>query len=217
MNGSRHRVLGAEEFRAQDPEGLALFETCMEKVVPYLRSEFGAQLSDAEYESLAAAAFVTAYRKGFDPDGQPVAYVKKIARNEALDYLEKSSRAVPVDPTDPTGLLGLFAAETPADDADPADADLGGSGPDGGREKEDRDLWGLVDPAISGISAPQTREVIRRQSLGQHDEEIAADLRIPANQVYQQRSRGTTKLQTALAQYIRPGGEPPTPTEPGGQ
>lgn len=218
MNGSHHRVLGAEDFRAQDSKGHALYETCMAKAVPYLMAKFGSQLDDADRESIAAGAFLTAYRKGIAPDGEPVAYVKKIAYNDAVEYLKKSPRTVPDDPTDPTGLLSTFA-ENPANAADPADTsddeNMDADEAAGRRDREDADVWDLVDPAIGDIGAAQRREVIRRQSRGQHDQQIAAELRIPPNQVYQQRSRGTADLRTALEPYIRPNGRPPTATGPG--
>lgn len=217
MNGSHHGVLGAEEFRAQDPTGHALYETCMAKVVPHLMTEFGSQLDDADRESIAAGAFVTAYRKGIDREWEPVAYVKKIAYRDALGYLKSLSRSVLVDPTDPTGLLSTFtgtlAKAADADTSDDVDADEAA----GQRHKEDAGLWDLVDPAIGDIGAPQRREVIRRQSRGQHTQRIADELRIPPNQVYQQHSRGIADLRTALKPYIRPDGRPPAATEPGEQ
>ncbi|WP_162793342.1 RNA polymerase sigma factor [Streptomyces globosus] len=195
----------------------------MKDVAPYLKHKFGSQLRDTDLEGIATAAFFTAYRKGIDFDREPVAYIKKIAYNDALKWVKERKKEWLVDQTDPTGLLALFGGE--AADADPSDAVARSVDPKrqmaagtavaeavATRLKEDADVWDVVDPAISTISAQQQHEVILRQSLGHDDDRIAADLGISRNQIYQQRHRGIAVLRKELKQYIRPGGQPPTPT-----
>ncbi|WP_407842185.1 RNA polymerase sigma factor (plasmid) [Streptomyces sp. DSM 116496] len=209
VNGSPRRVLDAEDIRrVQGPGGRTLFETYVTKVVTDLGHTFGSQISDTDCQAIAAGAFVTAFHKGIDPDGNPVAYIKQIAFNDALEFLDKRKNEVTTD------LLDLFG-DAPAEDANPDAAT--NDEPVGRRKKEDCEVWDQVDAEILKIPAPQAREVTRLQSLGNTDEMIADNLGIPKNQIYQQRHRTTLRLRTQLRQYIRPGGGPPASTEPGEQ
>ncbi|MFE9141839.1 RNA polymerase sigma factor [Streptomyces tubercidicus] len=181
-------------FSALGPDGQTLYVTIRRKVRRHLVVKFP-QLNEADAFELTDAAILIAFRSGIDPERQPVAYVKKIAEREALDHMERRK---------PELLAGevLDLLDPPA----PTDAAVEGQeAQSAGRDKRDEEIWDLVDQATVQIAAPQCREVLARQGRGDGDDQIASDLGIKKNAVYQQRSRGVTALRAELTEYVRPG------------
>ncbi|MFC8730391.1 RNA polymerase sigma factor [Streptomyces bacillaris] len=127
-------------------------------------------------------------RKQFDPVKEPDAYIKKIARNMALQKVKKltrDGRSVLMDNAD------LNALPYAAGDA--------------GQDEADQDLVARVSQAITGISSEREREVTRRRAYGESTAEVAASLGISEQQVYTQYNRGRRSVREApeVSPFVR--------------
>ncbi|MFT9786461.1 RNA polymerase sigma factor [Streptomyces rhizosphaericola] len=168
------------------PGGLSAL---MEKVIASLT---GFQLLNAaEREDVATEAiFQAVSRKQFDPGKEPDAYIKKIARNMALQKVKKltrDGRSVLMDNAD-LNALPYAAGDAGQDEAE-----------------QDQDLVARVSQAITGISSERAREVTRRRAYGESTAEVAASLGISEQQVYTQYSRGRRSVREApeVSPFVR--------------
>ncbi|MEU5036038.1 sigma-70 family RNA polymerase sigma factor [Streptomyces rubiginosohelvolus] len=168
------------------PGGLSAL---MEKVIASLTGF--QQLNAAEREDVATEAiFQAVSRKQFDPGKEPDAYIKKIARNMALQKVKKltrDGRSVLMDNAD-LNALPYAAGDAGQDEAE-----------------QDQDLVARVSQAITGISSERAREVTRRRAFGESTAEVAASLGISEQQVYTQYSRGRRSVREApeVSPFVR--------------
>ncbi len=168
------------------PGGLSAL---MEKVIASLTGF--QQLNAAEREDVATEAiFQAVSRKQFDPGKEPDAYIKKIARNMALQKVKKltrDGRSVLMDNAD-LNALPYAAGDAGQDEAE-----------------QDQDLVARVSQAITGISSERAREVTRRRAYGESTAEVAASLGISEQQVYTQYSRGRRSVREApeVSPFVR--------------
>ncbi|WP_179886898.1 RNA polymerase sigma factor [Streptomyces sp. st77] len=129
-------------------------------------------------------------RKQFDPGKEPDAYIKKIARNMALQKVKKltrDGRSVLMDNAD-LNALPYAAGDAGQDEAE-----------------QDQDLVARASQAITGISSERAREVTRRRAYGESTAEVAASLGISEQQVYTQYSRGRRSVREApeVSPFVR--------------
>ncbi|MEU3208809.1 sigma-70 family RNA polymerase sigma factor [Streptomyces cyaneofuscatus] len=168
------------------PGGLSAL---MEKVIASLTGF--QQLNAAEREDVATEAiFQAVSRKQFDPGKEPDAYIKKIARNMALQKVKKltrDGRSVLMDNAD-LNALPYAAGDAGQDEAE-----------------QDQDLVARVSQAITGISSEREREVTRRRAYGESTAEVAASLGISEQQVYTQYNRGRRSVREApeVSPFVR--------------
>ncbi|MGZ2361708.1 sigma-70 family RNA polymerase sigma factor [Streptomyces sp. 372A] len=143
------------------------------------------RLNEAEREDVATEAILRALRsEQLDPSNRPDAYIKKIAKNMALQKLEKlkGEKTVLMDNTDLNTLLNPTV--------------------EAGEAEQDLDLEARASQAMSQISSPQQREVTERRARGEKAAQVAASLGISKQQVYTQYNRG--RAQVRSAPQVRP-------------
>ncbi|MEH0400624.1 sigma-70 family RNA polymerase sigma factor [[Kitasatospora] papulosa] len=147
------------------------------------------QLNEAELQDVAADAIERVLRnKRLDPSNQPVAYIKKIARNmvlRKLSQLKKDGESVLMDNSD---LNALTCTTVEAGEAD-----------------QGQDLEARASHAIKGIPSDQEREVTERRAYGEPSEDVAVSLGISKQQVYTQYNRGLAKVRAApqVSPFVR--------------
>lgn len=134
--------------------------------------------------------------KSFDPTNGPLRYMKTTAQRLARKLQEKRCSEK---------LVGEFSEI----ELNRGSGDLhsGGDGPPAtsNREKEDDEVWDLVDRAIARIPKPEHQEAVRRQSFGQDNATISQETRTSKNTVYQHRLRAVKAMQAELSPHIRQG------------
>ncbi|MFD7861614.1 RNA polymerase sigma factor [Streptomyces sp. NPDC059783] len=165
------------------------FDALLKKVIASLGC-FG-QLNAAEREDVAQEAVLRALTsRGLDPSYQPVAYIKKIARNMAIKKVDKLRR---------DGVSVLM------DNADLNDLVCPGGNVEEAEREQDQDLVARVSQGLSEISSPQQREVTERRAGGEGAAQIAASLGISSQQVHTQYNRGRARVRSApqVSPYVR--------------
>ncbi|WP_438295914.1 RNA polymerase sigma factor [Streptomyces sp. HUAS TT7] len=190
MGGRAQSVVGGE---AREPTAvetgtgqqlLALYDTFMAREPLVLRKMSDRKLSLQACQDCAQEAFVRVLRKAaagdLDDGVNLAAYVQTAARNLALDVLRGDRR---LELTNGDGMETSVPAPPEA-----ADVDV---------------LKDLVMPAIDAMPVSGRRQVVRLQSQGLTDIEIAAALGIGAARVHRERYNAVIELRRALSAFIR--------------
>ncbi|MEV6399212.1 sigma-70 family RNA polymerase sigma factor [Streptomyces sp. NPDC051907] len=149
-----------------------------------LRRRTDGRLSLHACQDVAQEAFLKVARRlqsgGLDEDVNVQAYLTTAVWNLARDRLRAERR------------LEL------AEDVVPA------RGPDDAVQADAVDpMEELVWPAIEAMPGSQRQQVVRLQSLGLTDVEIAASLGISADRVHRERHKAVVELRHALVKFVR--------------
>ncbi|WP_405669550.1 hypothetical protein [Streptomyces sp. NBC_01530] len=166
--------------------------------------------SHAARQDIAGEAILQVLDSGrLDPSREPVAYIKKAAARLAAKWSRQLKAETLVDDGRHLEAAAAAAAcreghstdpqECMVRDGDAANRNLWGP-------TDDEELIGLVDDAIDGIRAPQTRKVAQLRRQGVSPADSAAQLGTSRNQVDQQWRRGRTAIRStpAISDRLRP-------------
>ncbi|MEV7617534.1 sigma-70 family RNA polymerase sigma factor [Streptomyces sp. NPDC089799] len=162
----------------------------MEREPLVLRAKTGGKLSLPACQDAVAQAVcnVTArLRDGLlDESVNLPAYLRKTAWNLAVDQLTADARVeLAGDEVESAATLAPPPEQVAVGDVDP--------------------LQDLVLPAIDALPPSQRRQVVRLQSQGLNDIEIAAALGIRADRLHRERHNAVVELRGALRAFIRDG------------
>ncbi|MGW6862456.1 RNA polymerase sigma factor [Streptomyces xanthophaeus] len=155
-----------------------------------LRGKTGGKLSVHACQDVIGQTFANVaarVRDGLLDDGVNLAaYLRKAAWNLALDQLTAQARVeLAGDQVEVIASAGAVSEQVAAGDVDP--------------------MNDLVLPAIEAMSAGRRRQVVRLQSQGLDDVEIAAALGIRADRLHKERHNAVVELRDALRAFIRDG------------
>ncbi|MFD4613586.1 RNA polymerase sigma factor [Streptomyces sp. NPDC058440] len=190
-----------DAFDLRAPMCLHAFETrYRQKVVRSLSSFLSSGFTREDLEELADEAFMRAESSGrLDPTRDPVSYICTTAKRlagKALNARKRRPQEVSF------GEVAKMPEPRGASEEEPDVTGLGRavSG------LSDEELKRKAMAAFEGISAPQTREVVRRRVLDDESAtHVAEDLGVPRNQVDQQLHRGLKIMRSnsEIAPYVR--------------
>ncbi|MGW7303400.1 RNA polymerase sigma factor [Streptomyces sp. NPDC054829] len=121
------------------------------------------------------------------PETNVIAYLRKTARNLAVDMLRERQRG--------HGREVLIGTTETLDTVVPRQREVG--------DTDQRVLQELVIPAIASMPAGQRKRVVDLQSRGMSDADIESVLGIPAARLHNLRNKAVTQLRHTLAAHIR--------------
>ncbi|MEU9088203.1 hypothetical protein [Streptomyces sp. NPDC048357] len=168
-------------------------EAFLEREPLVLRGKVGGKLSLEACQDAAQQALYNVARRVrdglLDDQVNLPAYLRKAAWNLAMDHLSAEARAE---------LAGQQMQTTSA--PLPEQVAVGDVDP----------LHDLVLPAIEAMPSSRRRQVVRLQSQGLDDIEIAAALGIRSDRLHRERHNAVVELRNVLGVFIRDGHQKPT-------
>ncbi|WP_405827208.1 MULTISPECIES: RNA polymerase sigma factor [unclassified Streptomyces] len=192
--------LGAEAGGAVDADGWAQSALArrlaaesaefLEREPLVLRGKVGGKLSLEACQDAAQQALFNVARRVrdglLDDQVNLPAYLRKAAWNLAMDHLSAEARAeLAGQQMQATATTAPLPERVAVGDVDP--------------------LHDLVLPAIEAMPSSRRRQVVRLQSQGLDDIEIAAALGIRSDRLHRERHNAVVELRDALGAFIRDG------------